>query len=134
MKKRWSQTVILALFVFGLSFVLSMVRDQVHGQQPGGQAPSVVVKPQWEPPRWPVEFKDYDDPTQPGRKVTIMTVVVPEEKRILVYRLDMEKVKLLSVRNMQFDLQLDEHNPESPTPSDIQQELLRLRRPGLPGR
>lgn len=135
MKKRWFQTVFLILSVFGLSFALSLVRDQVFGQQ-GVPAPAaqVVVKPQWDPPRWPVQFTDYDDPMQPGKKITTMTVVVPEEKRILVYRLEMGKVKLLSARNMQFDLQLDDFNAEYPTPEDLQRDLQRLKRPGPPGR
>ncbi len=130
MRNRWLQIAIMASLIFGMGFIISQVREQVHGQQPGSPATSVVVKPQWEPPRWPVEFTDYDDPAQSGKKITMMTVVVPEEKRILVYQLEMGKVKLVSVRNMQFDLQLDEFNATSPTPQEIEREVERLKRLG----
>jgi hypothetical protein len=91
----------------------------------------VYVRPQPEPPRWLGDFSWQDDPAMPGRKVQIATIVDPESKHILTYRLDGGTIKLLSVRNIQPDLLLDQFNAVDPTPSEIRKELERLRKKTL---
>ncbi len=145
MKKNWWSVVILAVGLIGLSWLISLVREQAFAQpqavqqqavqpmqtappataEPAG--PTVVIKQQPEWPRCFVDMTLIDDPTSPGKKVQILTIVDPESKHILVYRADMGKVKLLSVRNFQPDLQFDQYNAEEPTPIEIRKEILRLR-------
>ncbi len=116
----------VAFFALGL-FLLAVVQAQQSSPAVTPATP-VVVRPQWEPPRWPVEFTEYNDPLQPGVKVTIMTVVVPEAKKILVYQIDRAEVKLLSARTMEYDLELPDFNTGSPTPEDLRIEVERLKR------
>ncbi len=132
MKKNWWGSVVLALVLLGLSFLVSMVREQVFAQQQvvsdsTAPNPSVVIRQQPELPRCFVDVTLVDDPVVPGKKVQILTIVDPESKHILVYQSDMGRVKLLSVRNFQPDLMFDQYNAVDPTPGEIRKEIQRLR-------
>lgn len=135
--KHWRFTIFLAVFVLGLSFLISLVRDQVFGQyipsNPVGVPQQVLVRPPAEPSRWLVDFTAIDGPTNTATgsatKTNVITIVDPESKRILVYHEELStgKVKLLSTRNIQPDILLDQFNAERPTPREIEDEIKRLR-------
>ena len=133
MKRDWWCSIVLAFVLFGLSCLVSLVRDQVFAQQQTVsamgplQGTQVVVRQQPEPLRCFVDIAMVDDPDNPARKTQILTIVDPESKHILVYKADMGRVKLLSVRDFQPDLLLDQYNAVDPTPSEIRKEIQRLR-------
>lgn len=126
---------VLALMgaVWVSAYLFSFIREQVFAQYPTANpgipagAAQVLVRPQPEPPRWLVDFSWCDDPAQNGRKIQIATIVDPESKHILTYQLDNGRIKLLGVRNIQPDLQLDQFNAVEPVPSEIRKEIERLR-------
>lgn len=125
--KGWCSLALLGAVLAG-GYLISLIREQVFAQypNPAHPAPQVVVRPQPEPPRWLTDFSWHDDPTN-GRKIQIATIVDPESKHILTYQLDNGKIKLLGVRNIQPDLQLDQFNAVEPVPSEIRKEIERLR-------
>jgi hypothetical protein len=138
MSKHWFDLVLLVIGFLMLSFLISTVREQALGQPvnpgnfPAGLpkeiAPQVVVRPPAEPPKWLVDFAPYESPANPAQKIRVITVVDPESKRIVVYHEDLAtgQVKLLSSRNIQNDLLLDQFNAVSPTPSEIERDFRRF--------
>ena len=56
---------------------------------------------------------------------TLVTVVDARQRALAVYRVDSlsGKIKLLSVRNLQWDLQMVHLNSESPSPQEIRSLL-----------
>lgn len=130
MKKCWC-TIVLACFLFGLSCLISLVRDQVFAQPPIGPSasvPQVVLNTPGEPPRWLVDFCSIDDPGNPSRKIRVITIVDPESKRILVYHEDLAlgTVKWISTRDIQPDILIGEFNAVKPTPREVADEYRRL--------
>ena len=144
MKRNWIGTIILVSVSIVIGFFLSQTWEQVHGQhslgqhnpgQPGffmeGQqvVPQVVVQQQPEMPKWFVDFVSL--PPLPGEHIQrfrAITIVDAETKKIAVYHSDITTgaVRLLSVRNIQPDLMLDQFNATSPLPSEIIREMQRL--------
>jgi len=146
MKKKWIGTVVLVSVSVVIGFFLSQTWEQVLGQHnfghPGGffvegsqiapqvVAPQVVVQQQGELPKWCVDFVSL--PPLPGENMSrlrVITVVDTETKKIAVYHLDITTgaLRLLSVRDIQPDLMLDQFNATSPLPSEIIREMQRLR-------
>ncbi|MDR1965039.1 MAG: hypothetical protein LBQ50_14805 [Planctomycetaceae bacterium] len=120
-----------------LSFLISLVWNQALGQPVNlpltpapDSIPQVVVRPPAEPPKWLVDFSPYEDPVNPAKKIRVITVVDPESKRIVVYHEDLAtgQIKLLSARNIRNDLLLDQFNALSPTPSEIEKDIRRLKK------
>jgi len=140
MKKNWIGTAILVSVSIVIGFFLSQTWEQVLGQhnlgQPGGffvegtpVVPQVVVRQQPELPKWAVDFVTL--PPMQGESMPrfrLITVVDTEAKKIAVYHMDMTTggVRLLSVRDIQPDLMLDQFNAMSPLPSEIIREMQRL--------
>ncbi|MDR3199645.1 MAG: hypothetical protein LBU34_17400 [Planctomycetaceae bacterium] len=131
MKRNAAYLGVLAFSLLMLSFLVSLVWNQVSAQPVNlpGALPQVVVRPPAEPPKWLVDFSSYEDPMNPAKKIRVITVVDPESKRIVVYHEDLAtgQVKLLSSRNIQNDLLLDQFNAVSPTPSEIEKDLRRFK-------
>ena len=140
MKKNWIGTVILVSASMGIGLFLSQVFEPaigqpvgffVEGMQVAPQAtPQVVVQQQPELPKWLVDFAAL--PPLPGESIPrfrAVTIVDTESKKIAVYHLDLTTggVRLLSVRDIQPDLMLDQFNALSPLPSEIIREMQRLR-------
>ena len=132
--RRFGESIVLAVVVLLLSFVVAAVRDQVYAQPPISglvQTPAMVnVKQPQESGRWIVDFTLIADPTNPMQHLQAITVVDPESKRICVYHADLATgtVKLCSVRRIHGDLQFTEFNPMTPTPREIEENLKRFRR------
>ncbi|MDR1140683.1 MAG: hypothetical protein LBL62_03255 [Planctomycetaceae bacterium] len=126
MKKNVVYSIVLVFSLLMLSVFVLLVWDQVSAQPINlpNSIPQVVVRPPAEPPKWLVDFSWYEDPMNPARKIRVITVVDPESKHIVVYHEDLAtgQVKLLSSRNIQNDLLLDQFNAVSPTPSEIEIE------------
>jgi len=121
--RRFVDSLLLALLLIALSWFISAVHDHVFAQNPtnhSGSAPAhgtpVVVKQPPEPPRWLVDFSPID---AAGKR--IVTIVDPESKRIALYSVDLPaaKIELKSVRLIQGDLQLTDHNSADPSARDI---------------
>ncbi len=130
MKNCW-YSIVLALFLFGLSFLFSRVREQAFGQPLSvGAGQQVIVRPPAEPPKWLVDFSTIDDPGHPVKKIRVITIVDPESKRILVYHEDQVAgtVKWCSTRNIQPDIWVDDFNSVKPTPREVEEEIQRLRK------
>jgi len=123
--------------IAGLLF--SQIREQVFGQSvsaignaplvPTQPAPQVVVQQQHELPKCFVNIITL--PPLNGEslpRLQVITVVDTEAKKIAVYHLDLSTgaLKLLSVRDIQPDLMLDQFNATSPLPSEITREIQRL--------
>ena len=64
-------------------------------------------------------------PTALGDKVQMLTVVDPRQRVLSVYHIDMAtgKIALKSVRNIQWDLQINDLNNENPLPQEIRSLL-----------
>lgn len=60
-------------------------------------------------------------PTSLGDKGQVLTVIDPRQQTLGVYHVDLPsgKIKLLSVRNLRWDLQMTYLNNESPLPQEI---------------
>jgi hypothetical protein len=60
-----------------------------------------------------------------GDKLQMLTVVDPRQRVVSVYHIDMAtgKISLKSVRNIQWDLQINDLNNENPLPQQIQSLL-----------
>jgi hypothetical protein len=58
-------------------------------------------------------------------KVQMLTVVDPRQRVVAVYQIELAtgKIALKSVRNIQWDLQLNDMNTEAPLPQQIQSML-----------
>ena len=140
MKKNWIGTIILVSVSIVIGFFLSQTWEQVHGQHNPGQpgffveghqvAPQVIMQQPPELPKWLVDFVSL--PPLPGEHIQrfrAITIVDTETKKIAVYHLDITNgaLRLLSVRNIQQDLMLDQFNATSPLPSEIVREMQRLR-------
>ena len=136
MKKNWIGTVVLVGVSMATGMFLSQTWEQaLLGQPPGGfsvevpqVAPQVVVQQSAELPKWFVNFTPA--PPQLGKpEIQVITVVDAETKRIATYHLNLTDggLWLLSSRNIQPDLMLDQHNPRPPVPADLMREMQRLR-------
>lgn len=127
MKRFWCP-ILLALILFGLSCLLSAVREQVFAQVPMGAAAQVVVQPEKPAQKHFVDFTPIVDPTNPGKQLKAITVVDLESKTILVYHGDLAlgEVKLLSTRDIRPDIMLGEFNAVTPTPGEIEAAIRRL--------
>jgi len=131
MKKNWIGTVVLVGVSMVAGGILSHALEQVHGQ-PFGFAtgdPQVVVSQPAELPKWVVDFTNL--PPQGGRpEIRVITVVDTEAKKIAVYHLNVTDggLQLLSIRNIQPDLMLDQFNARSPLPGELMLEAQRLGR------
>ena len=64
-------------------------------------------------------------PTSLSEKVQMLTVVDPRQRVLSVYHIDMAtgKIALKSVRNIQWDLQINDLNNENPLPQQIRSLL-----------
>jgi hypothetical protein len=64
-------------------------------------------------------------PAALGDKVQTLTVVDPRQRVLSVYHIDMAtgKIALKSVRNIQWDLQINDLNNENPLPQEIRSLL-----------
>ncbi len=64
-------------------------------------------------------------PTPAGDKGQLLTVIDPRQQAIGVYQVDVStgKITLLSVRNIQWDLQMTEFNGVNPLPGEIRSQL-----------
>jgi hypothetical protein len=64
-------------------------------------------------------------PTSLGDKVQMLTVVDPRQRVLSVYHIDMAtgKIALKSVRNITWDLQINDLNNENPLPQQIRSLL-----------
>ena len=64
-------------------------------------------------------------PATLGDKVQMLTVVDPRQRVVSVYHIDMAtgKISLKSVRNIQWDLQINDLNNENPLPQEIRSLL-----------
>lgn len=128
MTKNWIGTVVLVGISAMAGLFLSQIREQVLGQPVGFsvEAPQVVVQPPAVMPKWFVDFVDLS----PGRGqgIRAITVVDTEGKKIAVYHLNLMdgSLRLLSTRNIQPDLMLDEYNAQLPLPSELMREMQRL--------
>jgi hypothetical protein len=118
--------------------VLSQMWEPVHGQPLHGQplhgqpfgfsveapqiAPQVVVSQPAAMPEWFVDFV----PISP--QIRAIAIVNAEAKKILVYHWNTTDggLQLLSVRNIQPDLMLDQYNARSPLPDELRQEIQRI--------
>lgn len=118
--KKFVNVLFIALSVVLLSAVYSMIREQVFAQNPRSSQEPLQV-PLVNEISWHVVA------SHASKSDTLfITVVVPEQKRILVYEQDQEGgLTLRGVRPIQFDLQLAGHNLKDPTPESIQEFLNR---------
>ena len=131
MRRNWSGTAILVGISLTAGLLVAQTREQSLGQ-PGGffmEAPKVVVQQPPELPKWCVNFVTL--PPLPGEslpRIQVITVVDTEGKKIAVYHLDISTgaLRLLSVRDIQPDLALDQFNATSPLPTEITREIQRL--------
>jgi len=133
-------TAVLVVMSIAAGLLLSQSWEQVLGQPAGSVfknnltedpqvAPQVVVQKPAELPKWCVNFVTM--PPLQGESLPrfqVITIVDTETKRIAVYHLDMSNgsLRLLSVRDIQPDLMLDQFNATSPLPSEIIREMQRL--------
>jgi len=125
MKKNWIGTAVLVGVSMATGVVLSQMWEPVHGQPFGFSAenqnvvPQVVVSQPAAMPGWFVDFV----PISP--QIRAIAIVDAEAKKIAVYHWNTTDggVQLLSVRNIQPDLMLDEHNARSPLPSELMLEM-----------
>ncbi len=64
-------------------------------------------------------------PTSLGEKGQMLTVVDPRQRVLCVYHIDLAtgKIALKSVRNIQWDLQINDLNNEKPLPQEIHSML-----------
>jgi hypothetical protein len=64
-------------------------------------------------------------PTSLGERGQMLTVVDPRQRVLSVYHIELPtgKITLKSVRNMQWDLQVEEFNNVSPSPKEIRSQL-----------
>ncbi|MDR0608491.1 MAG: hypothetical protein LBG58_00085 [Planctomycetaceae bacterium] len=138
MKRNAAYSIVWAFCFLMLVFLILLVWDQLSAQwdqvsaQPVNlpdSTPQVVVRPPAEPPKWLVDFSSYEEPMNPAKKIRVITIVDPESKHIVVYHEDLAtgQVKLLSSRNIQNDLLLDQFNAASPTPSEIEKDFRQFR-------
>ena len=129
MKKIWIGVIALIGISLTGAFFLQMW-EQVFGQPVGFSvdAPQVVVNQPAVLPKWCVDFIFL--PPQGGKlpEIRVITIVDTETKRIAVYHMELAtgKLWLLSVRDIQPDLMLNEFNAISPLPSELSKELQRL--------
>ena len=131
MKKNWIGTVVLVGMSMVAGSLLPQMWEQVLGQPVGFsvEAPQVVVNQPAELPKWCVDFVTL--PPLQGEtlpRIRVITVVDTESKRIAVYHMDLisGSVKLLTVRNIQPDLTLDQYNPTGLLPTEIMRDKQRL--------
>ena len=127
--KNWIGTVVLVGISAAAGMFFSQIWEQVFGQAVGFsvEVPQVVVRPPAEMPKWCVDITDL--PPQAGRPgIRAITVVDTETKKFLFYHHNVidGSLWLISTRNIAPDLMLDEHNAQSPLPSEIMREMQRL--------
>ena len=132
MKKNWIGTFVLVGVSVVVGLLLSQMWEQVLGQPDvfSVSSPTQVVVKQ------PVELpKCYVDcvalPPLPGEnfpRIRLITVVDTELKKIVAYHMDTTtgKLWLLTTRNIQPDLMIDQYNATSPLPSELLREYQRL--------
>lgn len=133
MSKNWIGMIVLVGMSTVVGSLFSQIWEPAHGQPVGFSLEAPVVAPQvvvQQPTEFPKCFVDFVSlPPQPGKpEVRVITVVDIEAKRIAVYHLNMADggLWLLSSRNIQPDLMVDQYNPRPPFPSDIVPEMQRL--------
>lgn len=115
--KKYLNALFLMVCVVFMSAIYSTLREQVFAQYPS-QEP-VQMRVPLEVPRWHVLSSE-----NTTTNTVLITVVVPELKRICVYEQDRRGViHLRSVRHINVDLQLDAYNLEDPLPEQIQEFL-----------
>jgi len=113
-----------------IGLLLPHMREHVLGQPVGfsTHAPQVMVQQQTEPPKCVVDFTML--PPQGGNppQIRVITIVDTEAKRIAVYHLEIAtgNLWLLSVRDIQPDLMLQQFNAKPPLPSEIAREIQTL--------
>jgi len=111
-----SRAVLGALIVFGL--VVAVAGAQNWPAPAATQRPASTVQQAGESSLIVVPSSSADN----GQ---LLTVVDPRSRALAVYRIDPTggKIKLLSVRNIQFDLQVMDLNSEKPSPQEIRSLL-----------
>ena len=131
MKKNWIGTVVLVGASMAAGQLLSHLWEQGFGQPVGFSVEplQVVVKQPTELPKCFVESVMV--PPLPGEnfpRLRLYTVVDTELKKIALFHADITtgKLWLLSTRNIQPDLMIDQYNATSPLPSELVQEYQRL--------
>ena len=112
-KTAWSLLVLVA-FVVGLA-VAGLQSSSVSGQRTNPAGESVSA---------PGELIAISNPTQVGHQLTI---VDPRLRVICVYQVDRSsgQLTLKSVRNVHWDMMMDEFNGMSPSPKEIRATLHR---------
>ena len=136
MKKNWIGTVILVGVSLAAGSFLSQMWEPVLGQYGGfvaeaSQDPKVVVNQSAELPKLCVDFVTVMVPTQEGRlaETRVITVVDTESKKIAVYHLEMATGKLWwrCTRDIQPELMVNQFNAMLPLPSEVWQDVQRLK-------
>jgi len=129
MKKNWMGTLVLVGMSMAAGLLLSQTREQVLGQPAGltAGAPQVVVQQHPELPKCYVDCVTLPLPGENIPRIRVITVVDTEAKKIAVYHMEMAtgNLWLLSVRNIQPDLVLDQFNAKSPLPAELIRERQR---------
>jgi len=127
--KNWIGTCGLVGMSMAAGLILSQMWEQVLGQPAGFAAgdPHVVVQQQPELPKCCVDFITLPAPGDNVPRIRVITVVDTEAKKIAVYHMEMATghVWLLSVRNIQPDLVLDQFNAKHPLPAELTRERQR---------
>jgi hypothetical protein len=129
MKTNWIGIVVLVVISAASGLFLSQMREQVFGQPVGFSTgtPQVTVQQQPELPKWCVDFVTLPLPGEHLPRIRVVTVVDTETKRIAVYHMELAtgSVRLLSVRDIQPDLMLNQFNAKPPFPNEIMREIQR---------
>ena len=135
MNKNWISTVVLVGVSAAAGLCLSQMWEQVLGQPGGFAAPPpsvpVVVNQPAGLPKLCVDFATITVPAQGGRpaEIRVITVVDTEAKKIAVYHLELATGKLQwrSTRDIQPELMVNQFNAMPPLPSEIWQDVQRLK-------
>jgi hypothetical protein len=66
-------------------------------------------------------------PALAGDKWQILTVIDPRQRVMSVYHVELAtgKITLRSVRNIHWDLQLEQMNSDNPSPTDIKSQMIK---------
>jgi transposase InsO family protein len=131
MRRNWIGAGVLVGLSIMSGLFLSQMWEHVLGQPVGFsvEAPQIVVNQPAVLPKWCVDFVSL--PQQQGGRppeVRVITVVDTESKKIVVYHLNITTgaLQLLSVRDIQPDLMINQFNATSPLPSEIMREVQRF--------
>jgi len=133
MKRNGIGAVILVGVSVAAGLFLSQMWEPVLGQHGGFSTadPQIVVNQPAELPKLCVDFVTVTMPMQGGRpaEIRVITVVDTEAKKIAVYHLEMATGKLYcrSTRDIQPDLMVTQFNAMPPLPSEVWQDVQRLK-------